>query len=90
MWRLHEKDKRKSDLARRYGLTQRLMEVGWAGLSAKESGRIGGGLQHRIPHRQLAELVLPGVAVGHHMQAQRVLPDLRGGAMDGHRQQQRK
>ena len=44
MWRLHEKDKRQYDLARRYGLTQRLMEVGWAGLSAKESGRIGGGL----------------------------------------------
>lgn len=44
MWRLHEKDKRKYDLARRYGLTQRLLEVGWAGLSAKESGRIGGGL----------------------------------------------
>ena len=44
MWRLHEKDKRKYDLARCYGLTQRLLEVSGAGLSATASGRIGGGL----------------------------------------------
>ena len=39
MWRLHEKDKRKYDLARRYGLTQRLLEVGWAGNKLDEAMR---------------------------------------------------
>ncbi len=28
------------------GLLQRVLEVGWAGLSAKESGKIGGILAH--------------------------------------------
>jgi len=28
------------------GLLERVLEVGWAGLSAKESGRIGGILAH--------------------------------------------
>ena len=28
------------------GLLERVLEVGWAGLSAKESGRIGGILSH--------------------------------------------
>ena len=29
------------------GLLERVLEVGWAGLTAKESGRIGGMLAHR-------------------------------------------
>lgn len=41
-WRLDEKTKRKYEAAERFGLTQRLLESGWAGLSAKEAGRIGG------------------------------------------------
>jgi len=29
------------------GLLERVLEVGWAGLTAKESGRIGGMLAHK-------------------------------------------
>lgn len=32
--------------AQEAGLLERIMEVGWAGLSAKESGQIGGILAH--------------------------------------------
>lgn len=32
--------------AQQAGLLDRVLEVGWAGLSAKESGRIGGILAH--------------------------------------------
>lgn len=35
-------EKRKYELARELGLLERVREVGWAGLSAKETGRIGG------------------------------------------------
>ena len=44
MWRLDERTKRKYAAAKRLGLMDRLMEGGWAGLSAKEAGRIGGSL----------------------------------------------
>ena len=43
-WRLNEKDKRKYEAASRFGLTDELAEKGWAGLSAKDAGRIGGSL----------------------------------------------
>lgn len=33
------------------GLLDRVLEVGWAGLSAKESGRIGGILAH-MDHKE--------------------------------------
>lgn len=46
-WRLGEKEKRKYALAERFGLTEELREKGWAGLSAKDSGRIGGCLRAR-------------------------------------------
>lgn len=42
MWRLDEKTKRKYAAAERLGLTEELTRVGWAGLSAKDTGRIGG------------------------------------------------
>ena len=45
-WRLEDNSKRKYEAARRFGLTDKLAQVGWAGLSAKEAGRIGGSL-HR-------------------------------------------
>ena len=32
--------------AKEAGLLERVLEVGWAGLSAKESGKIGGILAH--------------------------------------------
>lgn len=45
-WRLSDKQRRKYEAAERLGLTQALLDKGWAGLSAKEAGRIGGSL-HR-------------------------------------------
>ncbi|MDR7856479.1 small, acid-soluble spore protein, alpha/beta type [Tissierella sp.] len=35
-------DKLKLEIAEELGLTDKIKEVGWAGLTAKESGRIGG------------------------------------------------
>lgn len=46
-WRLGEKEKRKYEAAERLGLTDRLLESGWPGLSAKEAGRIGGATRSR-------------------------------------------
>ncbi len=41
-WRLPDKLRRKYETAESLGLTEKLRSVGWAGLSAKEAGRIGG------------------------------------------------
>ena len=41
-----EKERRRYRAAEAAGLLDRVLEVGWAGLSAKESGRIGGILSH--------------------------------------------
>lgn len=41
-WRLPEKTRRKYEVAERLGLTPRLLKSGWAGLTAKEAGRLGG------------------------------------------------
>ncbi len=35
-------DKLKLEIAEELGLTDKIKKVGWAGLTAKESGRIGG------------------------------------------------
>lgn len=43
-WRLNEREKRKYAAANRFGLTEELASKGWAGLSAKDAGRIGGSL----------------------------------------------
>ena len=40
------RDRNKYRAAEAAGLLDRVLEVGWAGLSAKESGRIGGILAH--------------------------------------------
>ena len=40
----HERSKYRA--AEAAGLLERVLEVGWAGLSAKESGKIGGILAH--------------------------------------------
>ena len=50
-WRLDGKTKRKYEAAERFGLTARLLESGWAGLTAKEAGRIGGALGRHSPAR---------------------------------------
>ena len=39
---LTEREKEKYRIARELGLTEKLIRVGWAGLSPQESGRIGG------------------------------------------------
>lgn len=41
------RERAKYRAAREAGLLERVLEVGWAGLTAKESGRIGGMLAHR-------------------------------------------
>lgn len=41
-----EKERGKYRAAQAAGLLERVLEVGWAGLTAKESGRIGGILAH--------------------------------------------
>lgn len=38
-WRLPDKLRRKYETAEALGLTEKLRDVGWAGLSAKEAGR---------------------------------------------------
>ena len=40
------RERKKYRAAEAAGLLDRVLEVGWAGLSAKESGRIGGILAH--------------------------------------------
>ena len=50
-WRLAHQQKRKYEAAERLGLTSRLLEVGWPGLTAKESGRVGAALR-RPPCKQ--------------------------------------
>ncbi|MCI5565669.1 MAG: hypothetical protein MR400_08280 [Clostridiales bacterium] len=39
---LSNEEREKYEAARQLGLTDKLLKVGWAGLSAAESGRIGG------------------------------------------------
>lgn len=41
-----QRERSKYRAAEAAGLLERVLEVGWAGLSAKESGRIGGILAH--------------------------------------------
>ena len=45
-WRLEHRQKRKYEAAESLGLTSRLLENGWPGLTAKETGRIGALLRH--------------------------------------------
>ena len=45
-WRLTDKEKKKYHAAERLGLTSRLKEYGWPGLTAKETGRIGALMRH--------------------------------------------
>ena len=44
-WRLSAQQKRKYQAAECLGLTARLQESGWAGLTAKESGRVGAAMR---------------------------------------------
>lgn len=42
----------KLEIAAELGLLDKVKEVGWAGLSAKETGRIGGLMTKRIRHNK--------------------------------------
>lgn len=44
---LSEQEKRKYKIAKELGLLDKVRQVGWAGLSAKETGRIGGMMGRR-------------------------------------------
>lgn len=44
-WWLTPREKRKYEAAKRLGLTLQLVQNGWAGLSAKDTGRIGAALR---------------------------------------------
>ena len=46
-WQLDERSKQKYALAEQFGLTDVLKQQGWAGLSAKDSGRIGGCMRRK-------------------------------------------
>ncbi len=51
-WRLDDKTKQKYHAAESCGLIPRLRESGWAGLTAKESGRVGAKLRHSKPKQE--------------------------------------
>lgn len=51
-WRLDARQKRKYEAAECLGLTSRLLENGWPGLTAKESGRVGAEMRHGPRHRE--------------------------------------
>ena len=44
---MSEAERVKYDVARELGLTDRLLRVGWGGLTAEETGRIGGIIARR-------------------------------------------
>ncbi len=50
-WRLDPHQKRKYEAAEALGLILRLQESGWAGLTAKESGRVGA-MVRRMPQKR--------------------------------------
>jgi len=49
---LSPQDRKKYETARELGLLERVAEVGWGGLTAKESGRIGGKMGRKRSRRQ--------------------------------------
>ena len=51
-WRLEDNSKRKYEAARSFGPTDKLAQVVWAGLSAKEAGRIGGSMHGKRKHTE--------------------------------------
>ena len=51
-WRLEANVKKKYAAAENLGLTNRLREVGWAGLSAKDTGRIGAQVRRSQPKQE--------------------------------------
>ena len=58
---LTRQERRKYEIAQELGLLNRVKAVGWAGLSAKETGRIGGlmGRENRVPPTVSEPLAVP-------------------------------
>lgn len=52
---LTARERRKYEIARELGLLDKVRQVGWAGLSAKETGRIGGVMARRKNRQQEGE-----------------------------------
>lgn len=51
-WRLDPQQKRKYQAAERLGFTARLIECGWPGLSAKETGQVGAMIRYAPPQQE--------------------------------------
>ena len=68
---LTRQERRKYEIARELGLLDRVKAVGWAGLSAKETGRIGGlmGRENRVPPTVSEPLAEPEPPAGPSPQA---------------------
>lgn len=47
LMQLSRQERMKYEIAKELGLLERVREVGWAGLTAKETGRIGGLIKSR-------------------------------------------
>ena len=56
---LSEEERCKYEVARELGLMDKLKQVGWAGLSTAESGRIGGLVGARLRQRRKEEACTP-------------------------------
>ena len=50
LMQLTRQERMKYEIAKELGLLDRVREVGWAGLTAKETGRIGGLMKSRNQH----------------------------------------
>ncbi len=50
-----ENERLKYEIARQEGLLNKLLQVGWAGLSAAEAGRIGGLVASRLSEKAQKE-----------------------------------
>lgn len=48
---LSREERRKYEIARELGLLDKVRQVGWAGLTTKETGRIGGLMGQERKHR---------------------------------------
>lgn len=56
---LSQADRCKYEVARELGLLEKLSQVGWAGLSTAESGRIGGLVGARMKQKRKEEACTP-------------------------------
>ena len=56
---LSREDRIKYEVARELGLLPKLQRVGWAGLSAAESGRVGGLVGAKLRQRRKDEACTP-------------------------------